>query len=397
MTERILVTDGDERAALAVVRSLGRAGHECTVVSARRRSLAGASRWAAREECLPDPLHAPSEFANSLARLSGQVAADVVIPIADPSLLAVLEQVERFAPASVPFPDLATVRKASDKGLVLALAEGHGIGIPRQVAAGSLTEALKRAGLDVGYPLVVKPARSVAGAPGTRVKVGVRQALDPSGLHEAVATLPEGAYPVLLQERIVGPGVGIFLLLWDGEVRALFAHRRLREKPPSGGVSTYRESIPADPGLVHQSRGLLEDLGWRGVAMVEYKLDASTGRPYLMEINGRFWGSLQLAIDAGVDFPRLLVDLARGRDPGPVPGWRSGIRSRWEWGDADHLLARLLRSRRTLALPPDAPGLGRVLRDVLRPWRPGEHWEVLRPGDPRPFLRETLDWFRRSS
>ncbi len=50
--------------------------------------------------------------------------------------------------------------------------------------------------------------------------------------------------------------------------------------------------------------------------MVEFKADARTGTPYLMEINGRFWGSLQLAIDAGVDFPAILVAAALGA---PIP------------------------------------------------------------------------------
>ena len=44
-----------------------------------------------------------------------------------------------------------------------------------------------------------------------------------------------------------------------------------------------------------------------GVAMVEYRYDPASRRYVFMEINGRFWGSLQLAIDAGVDFPALLV------------------------------------------------------------------------------------------
>ena len=68
-------------------------------------------------------------------------------------------------------------------------------------------------------------------------------------------------------------------------------------------MSVYRESVAADPDLVRRSRALLDAFGWCGVAMVEYKLDERTGTPYLMEVNGRFWGSLQLAIDAGVDFP----------------------------------------------------------------------------------------------
>src|SRR5690606_30931719 len=95
------------------------------------------------------------------------------------------------------------------------------------------------------------------------------------------------------------------------------------------------------------------------------KLDAASGRPYLMEVNGRFWGSLQLAVDAGVDFPRLLVDAATGRQPSPVHEYRFGVRSRWWWGDVDHLLARLLKSGEELALPPGSPGRLAAVREFL--------------------------------
>ena len=144
-----------------------------------------------------------------------------------------------------------------------------------------------------------------------------------------------------------------------------------------------------------RSRALLKHFGWTGVAMIEYKIDAATGTPYLMEINGRFWGSLQLAIDAGVDFPRLLLAAAEGQTPAPVVRYRSGVRSRWWWGDVDHLLARLRHSAEELALPPDAATRWQTVRDFLKLWRPGDRNEVLRVADPLPFVRETVDWFAR--
>ena len=130
--------------------------------------------------------------------------------------------------------------------------------------------------------------------------------------------------------------------------------------------------------------------------MIEYKVDAASGTPYLMEINGRFWGSLQLAIDAGVDFPTLLACVAQGRAPGTASPVRTeaSIRSRWEWGDVNHLLARLRKPREELALPADSPSLRSTVIDMLR-WRRGDRLEVLRLSDPAPFWRETLDWFRR--
>ena len=88
------------------------------------------------------------------------------------------------------------------------------------------------------------------------------------------------------------------------------------------------------------------------------------------------------------------MGLALGRDPGAPPDYRAGVRSRWWWGDVDHLLARLRRSRAELSLPPDAPSLGRAVAEFLVPWRQGDRSEILRLSDPLPFFRETVNWFR---
>jgi predicted ATP-grasp superfamily ATP-dependent carboligase len=389
----ILITDGEQRAALALARALGGAGHTVYVCSARARSLAGASRYTRAEARTADPLATPERFVDDVSTLIARWGVDILLPVSEAALLALLPARERLGDVLLPFPHAATFRRICDKAELLAAAPRAGIAIPAQrvVRAPSDIAALDVAAVE--YPVVVKPARSVGEAGGRRAKLTVRHAAQLSAiLHE----MSDEAYPLLIQQRVVGPGVGIFLLLWDGRTLATFAHRRLREKPPSGGVSVYRESIAADPVLVARSRALLEQFGWCGVAMVEYKVDARTGTPYLMEVNGRFWGSLQLAIDAGVNFPALLLAAASGARIIPVMNYRVGVRSRWWWGDVDHLIARLRHSRETLALPPDAPGRWRAVRDFLTRHTDVDREEILRREDPRPFFRETVQWFRMS-
>src|SRR5439155_25387070 len=122
----------------------------------------------------------------------------------------------------------------------------------------------------------------------------------------AARSAPGFAGGVLLQEFVAGRGEGVFLLTDRGRPLARFAHRRLREKPPWGGVSVLSEAIAPDPELLAGSERLLAELALTGVAMVEFRR-APGGPAYLMEVNPRLWGSLQLAIDAGVDFPSMLV------------------------------------------------------------------------------------------
>lgn len=388
----VLITDGAERSALALTRSLGAAGYDVFVCSSRAQPLAGASRYCRAIASVPIALADPHEYVTALAGLVARWNIQVLIPVSEASLHAVLANRERFPRVAIPFASHQEFAAICDKARVTAVARSLGIAVPEQHHVESREQAQRLTREQVHFPLVVKPARSVS-SDGTRtVKTGVVHCRDWPDLRRALDDLPDAAYPVLLQERIVGPGTGVFLLMREGRVRAAFAHRRLREKPPSGGVSVLCESIPLDAQLLAKSTALLKAFDWQGVAMVEYKLDASTGTPYLMEVNGRFWGSLQLAVDAGVDFPRLLVDAALGVPNPVVTKYRCGVRSRWFWGDVDQLIARIRRSARQLALPPGAPGRLRAVADFVLSFRPGDRSEVLRWRDARPFLRESIDW-----
>lgn len=378
-----MVTDGQERAALAVVRSLGGAGYRCVVASSRPRCLAAASRYADRVILVPDSSAAPDEFADALEALVREEAVDLVIPITEASIQALLPRRSRLS-AVIPFARTDIFHTICDKTQVLQTANELGIAVPDQVEirpGDQLPEAT------LPFPVVLKPARSVFTRPdGSRGNVGVRWARSLAELHEALTAYPEAAFPVLVQRVVTGPGVGVFVLMQQGKVFASFSHRRIREKPPTGGVSVLRQSQPLDPNLLERSVALLQRFGWSGVAMVEYKVDRETGEPFLMEINGRFWGSLQLAIDAGVDFPRLLAEAALGRPVAPQHDYRF-VRSRWFWGDVDHILAvwRDPARRTTEKL--------RMTVAWLRAFGPGYRSEIFRWSDPLPFLRETRGWF----
>ena len=396
MTRAILVTDGDERSALAVVRSLGNAGHKVYVCSTSGRSIAGASRHASGERMVSPSLTNPDAFARELASLISLWRIDVLLPMTEQAFNAVFANPELFLTVLIPAASPDKFRAISDKRLVTEAAAACGLSVPAQIVLTKPADAAALRDGDLHFPMVVKPGRSVAQRNGTQFKLGVIHCRDRDSLRSALDKLPREAYPLLLQQRIIGPGVGIFLLLWDDELVASFAHRRLREKPPAGGVSVYRESIAADPALVERSRQLLDKFGWSGVAMIEYKVDERTGTPFIMEINGRFWGSLQLAIDAGVDFPRLLLARALGEKVRGPSKYKLGIRSKWEWGEVDYALARFRRTDAQLSLPPGSSGRLRSILRLLVPWVPGDRFEVFRASDPAPFFRETIRYFRPS-
>lgn len=392
---RVLVCDGDTRTALATVRSLVAAGHYVWAAAAGR-SLASVSRGVRSVRISADPLAAPEQYAREVAAACERLRIEVLLPVTDASTECLLQFAALLPPrVSLPFPSLETFRLGTDKAAMQQLAAESGFAVPRAVA---LTDAedLDAAIGQLSLPAIVKPHRSVVtDAAGRSMRMDVQFVRDEVALQAAVQALPVAAYPVMLQERILGDGEGCFALRWRGEMVACFAHRRLREKPPAGGISVYRESIPLPESLRLATTQLLDALDWDGVAMIECKRDAKTGQHVFIELNGRLWGSLQLAIDAGVDFPALLVALASGDESAsrePVT-FTPGVRSQWFWGDMDHLYARLFKSDAELHLADAVPGKLATVISVLRcSLLPVARAEIGRWSDPFPAM---LEWARR--
>ena len=388
---RILVTDGDNRAALAITRSLGR-DHEIIVAATQRRSLASVSRWCRDSFTYPDPVRDPQGFLNTLRDEVQRRHIEVLLPVSDVTTILVAELQDDFKPCRIPIASADTIKRAADKVEIMALAARLDVPCPAGIAVNNGEEAIARAN-EIGFPLVVKPGRSRVRVEGRWLYTSVRYADNPIELKNILGELHPAIYPVLLQERIQGPGVGLFLCCDHGRPLAAFCHERLREKPPSGGVSVLRESIAVDERARDYAQRLLGELRWQGIAMVEFKRDTRDGTPKLMEINGRFWGSLQLAIDAGVDFPALLIRMLDDKTVPAVNTYRIGVRSRWLWGDIDALLMLLIKRPERERLPQAQRSRWRALARFFA-WQGGRsRFEVLRLSDLRPWLLETWRWF----
>jgi predicted ATP-grasp superfamily ATP-dependent carboligase len=383
---RILVTDGELRSALAAVRSLGRR-HHVHVAANAAHSLAGASRFAAGEERIAAPIADPSGFCADVSEVVTHQRIDAILPVSDAACRALLESPESVGRALLLAPERKAYERLSHKGEVARLARSVGIDVPQGGEAQSLEEAVAIA-RGVGWPVIVKPVLSVEAGPGSALqKRGVARAEDEDALRR-LWQAPGAPAVALVQALVPGSGEGLFLLRWEGRTRAAFAHRRIREKPPSGGQSVLCESIAVDPALQQQVEAVLDACAFSGVAMAEFRSDGRTR--WLMEFNARLWGSLQLALDAGVDFPGLLLEAALGSPAGPSPFYEPGLRSRWLLGDVDHAIA-LLRGANG---PGGRSGARAALAVLLRPTGPRCRWESPRAGDLRPFRHELRSWIR---
>ncbi len=391
--QTILVTDGEQRAALAVTRSLGRKGLGVIVGAAAARSIAGASRYCVRTLQYPSPFADPEGFGDAIAAAVDKFDVGTIMPITDSTTRVLAEQRARFRPSVVAsIPRLGAYDLVSDKYRLMRLAAELGVPIPETVFVpdGDVSAVIHNV---KQYPVVVKPGRSIVRKESGWAKTNVHFVSNSDELLELYRQTAYLQYPSLVQQRIAGEGQGVFGYFDEGRPCALFAHRRVREKPPAGGVSVFRESLRLPKPMTEYAVRLLQHVKWHGVAMVEFKVERHSNVPMLMEVNGRFWGSLQLAIDAGIDFPSLLHRASSGI-PVSVPdnSYRAGTKSRWLLGDVDHLLQRLLKSSAELHLDAHAPSRWRCLWDFCKFIQSDLHYEVESLTDPVPAFAEYRDW-----
>lgn len=342
--KRVLVLDANQRSALAATRSLGKQGIVVFTAEEASSALAGSSRFSQQHFKYPSPGLFPDQFVEALAGLVKQHNIDILLPMTEMTTELLLTNKNVFPGTTLPFPDIKTIDLLANKCALMQMAEELGIPTPDTWYADN-ADSLPVDLDELSYPLVLKPGRSWMLLQGKWKRAAVRFANNSSEARDILNSEPVfKAHPFLLQQHVTGHGEGVFALYDHGKPLAFFAHRRLREKPPHGGVSVLSESIAVDPVLLSHARRLLDKVNWHGIAMVEFKVTPD-GTPYLMEVNTRFWGSLQLAVDAGVDFPWLLYQLASGNPPHAVDNYKTGIRLRWLLGDLDNLYLTLRDKR----------------------------------------------------
>jgi predicted ATP-grasp superfamily ATP-dependent carboligase len=331
---RVFVTDGHWRKTLAVVRSLGKRGLAVTVGESSGVATSLFSKYCTRRVVYPSVRRHPEAFLAFLRQeLTGRTY-DLLMPMEEETLLLLAQHRDEFKTLTrMPIPPYQAIMKARDKGWLLQHASQEGIPVPRTFWVQDM-EDLGAVKDTIPPPWVIKP-RVSSGAFGICY---VERENDLAAAYQEV----HRQFPLpLIQERIppAGEAFGLAALLdGSGQVKASFAHRRLREYPVRGGPSTLRESVH-HPQIEELGIRLLQSLHWYGVAMVEFKVDPRDNQPKLMEINPRFWGSLALAIHAGVDFPTLLYKMAMGEEFDPVLEYTVGDRCRWLLpGDILHFL-----------------------------------------------------------
>lgn len=394
----VLVTDGENRSSLAVTRSLARKGVYVIVTGREKRTLSSSSKFCHKFYRTPDPLTAGVDYAKTIAEIVRSEKIRIVFPTTEQSIY-LLNQARDILPfetiLACSLPD--QMDAISNKIRLFKLAKKLKVPAPHTIYLSTPADLASHVENIDQYPVVIKPALSRIPRDHGFLSGKVMYAASRKELEHLYATETILEYPSMIQEKINGPGTGLFTLYDVDHHLALFSHRRLVEKPPSGGVSVISESVPLDEEMVMASDRLLSAVQWSGVAMVEFKRDLRDGLPKLMEINGRFWGSLQLGISCGIDFPGLFFDYLNEKKPSILnKNYPAGYQLRWLLGVFDVFLILLKSSRNSQSLNHGLPSKWQPLASSFRKSTAGISNDTFDLEDIGPFAFELSTYIHQA-
>lgn len=391
-----LVLGLENAIGLTVVRELGEKGVPVHGIARESAPIAAASHHCAAMTARP-----PGPMGNWLPDLIARTNAGAVLAISESDLLelSALPPVIGDCHLLVPRPE--PLAKVLDKLRTLEIAAEVGLCVP-QTWQPRVGEDFAARIATMRYPLVAKwanppeimPVLERAGLEWLKTDY-IRSAQELTALLDRYA--PVGHWP-LIQQYCRGVGLGQMLYMDDGRATVRFQHRRLHEWPPEGGVSTLCRAEPTDAHAAQMalSEALLRALDWQGQAMVEYRYEAESGRYWLMEVNGRFWGSLALARHCGALFAweAYRRTVLGQTDAARVP--RDTLRARYMVPETKRL-ARVLLSPGRIGDPFfQRRPLADLAAYLLTFLDPRARYYVFSLSDPRPWLRDMMQMLKKA-
>src|SRR6266852_12334 len=271
---RVLVLDGNQNQAVACVRSLAKAGHTVLVGESKSWSKAGWSRFCHGTFQYPLPHKNATDFVSRIVQLAGEQPGTLVLPMTEAATLPLTAHRDWLfsAGARLVLPSHANVLRAFNKEETVQLTASLGVAVPKTTVVENAEQA-REAGSSMTFPVVLKPRSSAEMSDDGAVRTTGRPRYARS-LQELLAVhldLHRVSSRVLVQEFVDGEGAGYFALMRHGELRAEFAHRRIRDVHPTGSGSAVRVSVEPDPQVRQASLAILRALHWHGVAMVEFR------------------------------------------------------------------------------------------------------------------------------
>ncbi|MBN2239586.1 MAG: hypothetical protein JW712_07420 [Dehalococcoidales bacterium] len=298
---KILVTDGSNINSLAVIRSLG-PFHDIEITNSHDRflSLCAYSKYVKKYHKIHTDVSDSSSYADELLQIIQRRGYDLVLPVGLNSYIAISKYKEKFEKVTkVIVADWEQFHTAYYRDIAVEYCQNLGIPVPYSYELNDIND-LKRI---TKFPVVLK--HSGEG------KEYVKYCNDSRELDDNFREINSLSNTVV-QEYINGYGCGFYGVFNNGELVSYFLHKRIQEFPVTGGASAVAESY-FDNKLLEYGLLFGKSNKWHGPIMMEFKYDIDQQVYRLIEINPKLWGSLDLTIKAGIDVPKLLVDIANNK------------------------------------------------------------------------------------
>ena len=332
----IIVTNAKNRISYAVLRSMGNRGIKIFTSDFSKISMSFYSKYSYGHFLYPSPFSFPEKFISTLIHNIKKVNCEVLIPIYEEMFLISKYKDVLVNHVNLVVPDYESILSVHDKKKLYQIAGILGIQTPKTIPCSEARKNIDLLG-QLQFPVLIKP-RQGGGA------WGIKKITNPETLKHIVQNkkYPENLNEdrFLIQEVIKGTVYCCALLCHKGSYRAGHCYKQLRETPISGGTATLRESV-FHPQIMQEFRKLLKHLEWHGVCHADFIIDETTGIPFLIDVNPRFWSALFLSVISGVDFPYLMYKMAMDGDVEIISDYQIGVKSRWIWGDLKSFIERI--------------------------------------------------------
>jgi len=334
---RILVTDAQDRAALAAVRCLREARYLVSAAADARSAPALWSRGWSTVTVLPNPAAGVDRFIDRLEEFLLENRHDVLLPLRDETLYAISARRHRIKPhVALGLPSHDVVERALDKVCLATEAQNVGLATPDGQVCEHLEQALSAA-RSFGFPVLVKGMRTVVEVDGRLVRYPSRLVLHEQALRDAHKQIGT----CIVQRRERGNVLSLAGVATDRGLLGSVTSRYHRTWPPTAGMASFLVTITPPVGLSERVEALVSAIGWRGVFQLQL-IECDNGAIKAIDFNPRMYGSMSVAQAAGAPLAALWCAWLLGEDPKPVTA-RTGVAYRWEEGDAQHIVWRIRR------------------------------------------------------
>jgi len=318
--QHAIVTYARSWSSLAAVRSLGKRG--LRVFSADTAPLGAAtfSKYSYGSFVYPDPFN-EKKFVSFLVKKCEEIREKyggeiLILPIHEETYV-LAKHAKKFPKyVNFVFSDFKTLNSVQNKGLLIGLAKKNKVNMPNSYLV-KTSRDISKVEKKIRYPVFIKHFEGSG-------SVGIFKA---DSVQEYRKILKKQKFPLVVQEYVAGDDYCCCALFKNGKKIALFNYTAIQTYPVRGGTTVYRKNI-SHPGIDREAMKLLKGTKWTGVAELDFRVDKKTGKAYLIEVNPRFWGGLNQAVESNLDFPYLVWRMAEGHKLEEIKKFDQNVRTR---------------------------------------------------------------------